>query len=399
MRLSSLLTCTTFIGLFAATAFAQTAAKQVIASTAGLPFSAAVKADGFVYVSGMITAGPNAADIKAQTKQTLESIDATLKSAGSSLARAASVTVYLTKASDFAAMNEVYATFFPSEPPARTTVVVTQPLANPDGLVEISAIGIPTGAERTVIHPADWVKSPAPYSYGIKSGNTLFMAGLISRNGKDNANVPGDLAAQTKVVMDNAAAILKQAGMGFGDVVSSRVWVQAESNQAMNDVYRTYWNGVEPPVRAAVRAGLTSPDYLVEVTLTAVKDPSRKAVIPPNPDGTPGRSSVGSNLSPTIQVGNRLYVAGMLGSTPANKGDAKAQTAEALTRIGRALKAAGYDWANVVDALVYMPDMSKFQDMNAAYREVFAKDFPARATIGTGLGGDALVEIMFVAVK
>jgi enamine deaminase RidA (YjgF/YER057c/UK114 family) len=43
--------------------------------------------------------------------------------------------------------------------------------------------------------------------------------------------------------------------------------------------------------------------------------------------------------------------------------------------------------------------MTKFQDMNAAYREVFTKDFPARATIGTGLGGDALVEIMFTAVK
>ena len=132
--------------------------------------------------------------------------------------------------------------------------------------------------------------------------------------------------------------------------------------------------------------------------MIAVKDPSRKAVIPPNADGTPGRAA-GGNLSPAIQVGNRLYIAGMLGSTPANKGDAKAQTAEALTRIERALKAAGFDWSNVVDGLVYMPDMSKFQDMNAAYREIFQKDFPARATIGVGLGGDALVEIMLTAVK
>jgi enamine deaminase RidA (YjgF/YER057c/UK114 family) len=336
-------------------------------------------------------------DIKQQTKDTLDSIANTLKSAGSTLANAASVTVYLRNATDFAAMNEVYATYFPTNPPARTTVVVTQPLANPAGLVEISAIGIPTGSERTVVHPAGWVKSPAPYSYGIKSGNTLFLAGLVSRNGVDNAIVQGDLAAQTKVVMDNGAAILKEAGMGWGDVVSSRVWVAAESNQAMNEVYRTYWDGLTPPVRAAVRANLTSPDYLVEVTMIAVKDPSRKAVIPPNADGTPGRA--GGNLSPAIQVGNRLYIAGMLGGTPANRGDAKAQTAEALVRIERALKAAGYDWSHVVDALVYMPDMTKFQDMNAAYREVFTKDFPARATIGTGLGGDALVEIMFTAVK
>jgi 2-iminobutanoate/2-iminopropanoate deaminase len=197
--------------------------------------------------------------------------------------------------------------------------------------------------------------------------------------------------------MDNGAAILKEAGMGFGDVVSSRVWVVADSNQPMNDVYRTYFDGLVPPARAAVRAGLTSPDYLVEVTMIAVKDPSRKAIIAPNADGSPGRP--GPNLSPAIQVGNHLYIAGMLGNTPANKGDARAQTAEALARIGRTLKAAGFDWSNVVDGLVYLPDMTKFQEMNAAYREVFTKDFPARATIGTGLGGDALVEIMFTAVK
>ena len=52
-----------------------------------------------------------------------------------------------------------------------------------------------------------------------------------------------------------------------------------------------------------------------------------------------------------------------------------------------------------MDSLVYLTDMSKFQDMNAAYRERFPKDPPARATIGVGLGGDALVEIMFTAVK
>src|SRR6476620_7204432 len=215
-----------------------------------LPFSPAVKAGGLVYVAGAIGDGSTPlakGDIKAQTKQTLDAISKTLKAAGSSLANAASVTVYLRNSSDFAAMNEVYATYFPANPPARTTVVVTQPLASADGLVEISMIAIPDGGDRTVIHPEGWIKVPAPYSYGIKSGNTLFLAGLVSRNGKDNTTVKGDMTAQTKTILDNGAAILKQAGMTFADVVASRVYLTDDSTfQAMNAAYRTYFSEVPP---------------------------------------------------------------------------------------------------------------------------------------------------------
>jgi reactive intermediate/imine deaminase len=384
--------------------FAQSSSKQII-TTGGnpsLPFSPAVKAGGLIYVAGALGTNASGAvakgDIKAQTKQTLDNIAATLKAGGSSLANATSVLVYLRNAGDFAAMNEVYATYWPKDPPARTTVVVPQPLANADGLVEISMVAVPNGGERVIVHPADWVKSPNPYSYGIKTGNTLFLSGLVSRNGKDNTNVKGDITAQTRTVLDNGAAILKQAGMSFADVVSARVYITDESAfQAMNTAYRTYFPSM-PPARATVKAGLTNADYVVEITMVAVKDPGRKAITTPNADGTPGNAN--PNLSSAIQVGNRLYLAGLTGNTATNKGDVKAQTAEVLARAGRTLKAAGFDWSHVVDGVVYLPDMSKFPDMNAAYRDVFAKDFPARATVGTGLmGADATVEIMFTAVK
>jgi 2-iminobutanoate/2-iminopropanoate deaminase len=401
MRLFTVLTLT----IAAVTmSFAQSSSKQII-TTGGnpsLPFSPAVKAGGLIYVAGTLGTGASGAiakgDIKAQTKQTLDNIAATLKAGGSSLANAASVLVYLRSASDFAAMNEVYASYWPKDPPARTTVVVTQPLANADGLIEISMVAVPNGGERVVVHPADWIKSPNPYSYGIRSGSTLFLSGLVSRNGKDNTNVKGDITAQTRTVFENGAAILKAAGMSFADVVSARVYITDDATfQAMNAAYRTNFPSM-PPARATVKAGLTNPDYVVEITMVAVKDPGRKAITTPNADGSAGTAN--PNLSSAIQVGNRLYVAGLTGNTAGNKGDVKAQTAEALARTGRTLKAAGFDWSNVVDGVVYLPDMSKFQDMNASYRETFAKDFPARATVGTGLmGADAAVEIMFTAVK
>jgi enamine deaminase RidA (YjgF/YER057c/UK114 family) len=370
-----------------------------IGPPSGLPFSGAVVANGLVYVSGAVTpaaAGAAPADIGSQTRQVLDRISDTLRSAGSSMPMAASVMVYLRRASDFAAMNDVYKTYWPKDPPARTTVVAN--LARPDALVEISMVAVAAGGDRRVVRPPDWLNSPNPYSYGIATGNTLFLSGLISRNGRDNTVVKGDAAAQTKTVLDNGAAILKAAGMSYADVVSARVFLpDAAAFQAMNASYRPYFPSA-PPARATVRAGLTSPDYLVEITMVAVKDPGRTVVAAPNADGTPAPPN--PNLSAAVRAGNRLFVSGTLGNTAANSGDVRAQTAEALARIGRTLRAGGFGWNDVVEGMVYLPDIARFNDMNDAYRAVFAKDFPARTTIESGLmAADGGVEIMVTAAK
>ena len=114
---------------------------------------------------------------------------------------------------------------------------------------------------------------------------------------------------------------------------------------------------------------------------------------------SPG-TATNPNLSPAIRAGNRLYVSGVLGNNAANAGNTAAQTKEILSRIRTTLEAGGYTAADVVDSLVYLTDLSKFQEMNGEYRGFFQKDFPARATVGSGLvspGG--VVEIMVTAVK
>jgi enamine deaminase RidA (YjgF/YER057c/UK114 family) len=132
--------------------------------------------------------------------------------------------------------------------------------------------------------------------------------------------------------------------------------------------------------------------------MVAVKDPSRTAIATPNADGSPG--SANANLSSAIRVGNRLYVSGITGNTQTNRGDAKAQTTEVLARVGRTLKAAGFDWTNVVDGTVFLADMTTFQAMNGEYRQTMTKDLPARATVGAAMvSPDILVEMMFTAVK
>jgi 2-iminobutanoate/2-iminopropanoate deaminase len=91
------------------------------------PYSQAVIANGFVFLSGQIPIDPTTnqlldGDIAAQTERVLENLKAVLSAAGSSLANVIKTTVYLKDMAEFAKMNEVYGRYFASEPPARATV-------------------------------------------------------------------------------------------------------------------------------------------------------------------------------------------------------------------------------------------------------------------------------------
>jgi enamine deaminase RidA (YjgF/YER057c/UK114 family) len=342
----------------------------------------AVKAGGFIYVPGTSGAAGGKGDIKGQTKAALDALSASLKTAGSSLDNACLVTVYLRSAGDFAAMGEIYKSYFPQNPPARVTVMVDG-LPNADALIQVAAIAVPAGAERKILKPAEWSSSPLPYSYGVQSGNTVYLAGLISRNGVDNTNVKGDITAQTNYIMGNAAAILKEAGMTLNDVAQSRVYITDTANfQAMNLAYRAAFTEA-PPARATVRTGLTSPDYLVEIAMIAVKDPSRTAINPPGPDGKPG--TISPNFSTAIRVGNRLFVAGLSGELDSNKGDAGAQTTEAVAHLERALKAAGFSLPDAVEGVAYVVDSGKSPQVDTAYHKAFPQGVPALTEVNTGL--------------
>jgi 2-iminobutanoate/2-iminopropanoate deaminase len=103
--------------------------REVIGPLKRVPLSQAVKAGGFVFASGNIALRPGTTElvpggIEEETRQTLDNISTVLGTAGSSMGRVVKTTVYLADMGDFGAMNAVYSRYFPSEPPARTTVQV-----------------------------------------------------------------------------------------------------------------------------------------------------------------------------------------------------------------------------------------------------------------------------------
>lgn len=111
------------------------------------PYSQAIEASGkMIFCSGQIPLDPasgemvGASDVRKQARQVMENLKAVLEAAGASLSQVAKTTIYLVDLQDFAAVNEIYGGYFPSQPPARATVQVA---GLPRGaLVEIDAIAI-----------------------------------------------------------------------------------------------------------------------------------------------------------------------------------------------------------------------------------------------------------------
>ena len=112
------------------------------------PYSQAIKAGGLVFASGQLgldpTTGKLQEGLEAQTRQVLANLQAVLSASGASMADVVKTTIFVVDISHFAAVNAIYATAFPSPPPARSTVqVAALPLG---GLVEIEAVALIAGA-------------------------------------------------------------------------------------------------------------------------------------------------------------------------------------------------------------------------------------------------------------
>jgi enamine deaminase RidA (YjgF/YER057c/UK114 family) len=306
------------------------------------------------------------------------------------------LSVYLKRAEDFAAMNQVWAKYWPKDPPSRTTVIAGSPA--PGALIQVAAVAAMPGVSRQTVHPKPWLKSPSPYSYAVKSGDTLFLAGLVARRGADNTTVKGDIAVQTRTILENARAILAEAEFGFNDVVSARVFLTDVANFAgMNDAYRSAWVK-DPPARATVVTGLMHPDYLVEMTFVAVKGGARVAYTTPTPGGAAGTPN--PNLSSAIGIGPRLFASGMLGIVAGKAPDAADQTREILARLGRTMAVGGGQWPNVVDSVVYVTDLGKAPVVLDAFRAQFGRALPVGTLVVSGLVSPAgLVEIMLTTGK
>jgi 2-iminobutanoate/2-iminopropanoate deaminase len=109
------------------------------------PYSAAIQTDQFVFCSGQTGIDPStnelvAADVESQTRQVLTNLKNVLEAAGSGMDLVVKTTVFLRDMTDFPKMNAIYAEFFPSEPPARSTFAVAGLPKNAQVEIEATAL-------------------------------------------------------------------------------------------------------------------------------------------------------------------------------------------------------------------------------------------------------------------
>lgn len=115
-------------------------------------------------------------------------------------------------------------------------------------------------------------KAIGPYSSALRAGSFLFISGQVPSDPATGVMVDGDIAAQTRRVLDNVGALLEAAGLSFAHVVRTTVFLADMSDFAtMNDVYRAYF--AEPyPARSTVQAARLPRDARIEIDAIAMVD-------------------------------------------------------------------------------------------------------------------------------
>jgi len=367
------------------TAAAQPPAKKFITGDGKPPtglFAPGVMVGKTLYIAGKGDYRPNA-PFAEKVDNCIAEVRKTLTAAGLDTANVVKSFVYLEDHDQYAQFNERYARVFKTNPPARTTLGVSQ--VPGDSRVEITCIAYADLAGRKAIGTP---RAGFPYTPGILAGDTLYVSGkgdMLADGGH-----PATFEEQVRQTMRNVETTLKEAGLDFRNVVMSHVFLDRPENlDVANRVYNEFFEDGSEPACATVLVDWIPGGSHVEVTCIATTDlASRKVVRPP---GIKYELIAGSvTASPAVWSGNTLYISGLPGlnladwSLPPNLSDQVHQMARNHMEI---LDAAGLALDDIVSGHVYLRDMKDYADMNAVYSQYFSRGPGVRTCLmpNTGL--------------
>ena len=109
----------------------------------------------------------------------------------------------------------------------------------------------------------------APYSPGVRAGDTVYISGILPMDTTGGIVGEGDVRAQTRCVIEAIKSVVEAAGGALSDVAFNQIFLADLGDYAaMNDIYKEYF-GANSPARYCIRADLVKPEFLVEISSTA----------------------------------------------------------------------------------------------------------------------------------
>jgi 2-iminobutanoate/2-iminopropanoate deaminase len=227
----------------------------------------------------------------------------------------------------------------------------------------------PTASHR-VVRP-DHFPADRPYSFGVLTGDTLYLAGQVGQDPVTREQ-PNGIDAQTRQAMENVGHVLKAAGMDFANLVKCHVYLNdMDDYTGMNAVYGKFFSA-RVPARTTVEADDLPRGAGIEIACIAYGDLSQISVVRVPQGSLP--APLGP-YSPAIWAGDTLYLSGMGGQFPEDRRlpDALSeQTTQTLVNIGTTLEAAGLRFSHLVDSNVYVTTPDEVGEMAGAYDQSFA---------------------------
>jgi enamine deaminase RidA (YjgF/YER057c/UK114 family) len=348
-------------------------------ASVNLFYSPGVDAGGYVYVSGQ---GPRKPDgslptsFGDQVKQTLDNVQAVVKSGGLTMDHVVYVQVYLQDMSKYDEAKRAFAEYFGKSQPAQAVLGMAR---LPEASIQINAVAVHSLEGKKPVYPPNY-KSDDSAPPGMLTHDRLFvssMAGADPATGK----IPDDPAAQVDLALDRVEAVVKAAGLELKNMVFVNPYLTTDiPSRVMNEHYARRFEFGNTPARATIEVSSLPGGAHIEYTGVAVRDlAQRKAVRPKNMPPSP-------TASPCVFAGDTLYCSAKDGFIPGPHGGVYAtSTQHQLRQTMRNqldnLEEAGMTFDQVVSTTVYLDDLSDSPLFDEVYAQYFGSVPPARTTV------------------
>ena len=336
-------------------------------------------AGDYVYVSGQ---GPRAAAVAtsanfpAQVRQCLENIRKVVESAGLSMDHVVYVQVYLEDVKHYQELNEVFASYFLHDPPARAVLGVAQV---PESPLQITAVAVRDLRDKRPVSLPGFSQNKA-YSPGMLTYDRLFVSSIPAGDFAGKA-VPKEPAEQVNMALDQLNSVVQASGLTLANMVFVNPYLTAAvPMRVMNEQYARRFEFGNTPARATIQVSSLPEAAQITYTGVAVRDLSqRRSIRPKNMPPSP-------TASPCVFAGDTLYCSAKSGFIPGPNGgvyaaSTKDQTRQTMRNLLDNLEEADMNFDQLVSTTIYLDNLKELSQFATVYQKYFKGSLPSQTTV------------------